>query len=170
MQPAFTNPSPLRNVTSFGPLSPTCHRRPPQLSIASPPPPLRPSDKGLPQEHASPAEPLMGADALRTALNAAPTDKLVVVMFHARWCRVCRTLSSKLFRVAEDFPNVVWFSVDFAELPNKPLCARLNVKLLPTFRFYKPKADIDEALDHFTTGPFGAKRLVEHLEKQRSSE
>lgn len=168
MQLTFTTPSPLHNVTNSGLPPSTCYRRPPQLSIATPPPPLRPSDKGLPQEHASPAEPLIGVDALQTALNATPANKLAVVMFHARWCRVCRTLSSKLFRVAEDFPNVVWLSVDFAELPNKPLCARLNVKLLPTFRFYNPNADIDEALDHFTTGPFGAKRLVEHLEKQLS--
>ncbi|KAI0567684.1 thioredoxin [Gracilaria domingensis] len=169
MMPAFTSSSPLRIFAPALPHSSKCQRRPPHLSVATPPPPVRPSDKSSSNEHASPAQPLVGAESLQRALLTAPPEKLVVVMFHARWCRVCKTLGSKLFRVAEQFPDVMWLSIDFAELENKPLCAKLGVKLLPTFRFYKPQADIDQAVDHFTTGPFGAKRLVEHLEEQSKS-
>lgn len=137
--------------------------------MATPSPPLRPSDKSTPHETASPALPVVGAEALQRELTIAPADKFIVVMFQARWCRVCKTLSSKLSRVAERFPNVVWLGVDHVEVPNKELCSQLNVKLLPTFRFYQPGAAIDDALDHFTIGPFGAKRLIERLEDHRSA-
>lgn len=82
---------------------------------------------------------------------------------------MCKTLSSKLYRVTQRFPNILWLAVDFAEVPNKQLSSQLGVRLLPTFRFYQPGANIDDALDHFTSGPFGAKRLIERLEDQRSA-
>lgn len=64
------------------------------------------------------------------------------------------------------YPGLVWATVDFAQLPNKPLCSSLGVKLLPTFRFYRGgMAAEDKALDQFTTGPFGAKRLEERLDE-----
>ncbi|CAN8073304.1 unnamed protein product [Agarophyton chilense] len=169
MMSAFSISTPLRLSPTVLPPHSKCHRRPLQLSVATPPPPLRPSDKSSSHEHASPAQPLVGAESLQRALLTTPPGKLVAVMFHARWCRVCKTLAPKLHRVAEQFPDVIWLSVDFAELPNKPLSAQLGVKLLPTFRFYNPQANIDDAVDHFTTGPFGVKRLVEHLEKQSQS-
>lgn len=97
----------------------------------------------------------------------ASTSPFVVVMFHARWCRTCKTLAAKLPRVARDFPTVAWVSIDFAEMENKPLCAELSVKLLPTFHIYgRRDADGDAQmalLEQFTAGPFGVKRLVERL-------
>lgn len=77
---------------------------------------------------------------------------------------MCKTLAAKIPRVAPDFPNVSWLRVDFAELDNKHLCRDIGVKMLPTFRFYRPGMTADDkALDSFTTGPFGVKRLEERL-------
>ena len=138
------------------------------LTLASPPPPLRPSNSNTPpSDHRPPlTHPITGEKDLSNAIESTPHESnLVVVMFHARWCRVCKTLATKLDRIIPNFPNVTWLSVDFANIENKPLCANLDVKILPTFHFYKPIQSLhDGPVDSFTAGPFGAKRLVEHLE------
>lgn len=58
----------------------------------------------------------------------------------------------------------MWLDVDFAALENKPLCHHLGVRLLPTFRLYRGGADDQaDALEQFTTGPFGSQRLIDRL-------
>ena len=41
----------------------------------------------------------------------------------------------QLCRTAKDNPNIVILKVNFDE--NKPMCKRLNVKVLPFFHFYR---------------------------------
>lgn len=141
-------------------------RPPPRGSVAPPPSLHNPSDHE--QAVSSVIPPITGMPALNIALSSpvcpAP-DTLIVVMFHARWCRVCKTLAHKILRVAPTYPSVVWLSVDFAEKENKALCRDLGVRLLPTFRFYRPgMAADDRPLEEFTSGPFGIKRVQERLE------
>lgn len=44
-------------------------------------------------------------------------------------------ITMQLCRTATDNPNVVFLKVNFDE--NKPMCKRLNVKVLPFFHFYR---------------------------------
>uniref|UniRef100_A0ACD5TQG9 Uncharacterized protein n=2 Tax=Avena sativa TaxID=4498 RepID=A0ACD5TQG9_AVESA len=69
-------------------------------------------------------------DALRDA-----GDKLVIVEFYGTWCGSCRALFPRLCRTAKDNPSIVFLKVNFDE--NKPMCKRLNVKVLPFFHFYR---------------------------------
>ncbi|CAM0957420.1 unnamed protein product [Alopecurus aequalis] len=69
-------------------------------------------------------------DALKDA-----GDKLVIVEFYGTWCGSCRALFPRLCRTAKDNPNIVFLKVNFDE--NKPMCKRLNVKVLPFFHFYR---------------------------------
>ncbi|KHN40327.1 Thioredoxin-like 2, chloroplastic isoform B [Glycine soja] len=89
-------------------------------------------------------------------------DRLVIVEFYGTWCASCRALFPKrivtlvsivmnvliwmlgipfysmlvlLCRTAEEHPEIVFLKVNFDE--NKPMCKRLNVKVLPYFHFYR---------------------------------
>ncbi|KAK7379949.1 hypothetical protein VNO78_32215 [Psophocarpus tetragonolobus] len=62
-------------------------------------------------------------------------DRLVIVEFYGTWCASCRALYPKLCRTAEEHPEIVFLKVNFDE--NKPMCKRLNVKVLPYFHFYR---------------------------------
>lgn len=69
-----------------------------------------------------------------TALSQAG-DRLVIVEFYGTWCASCRALFPKLCRTAEENPEILFLKVNFDE--NKPMCKRLNVKVLPFFHFYR---------------------------------
>lgn len=62
-------------------------------------------------------------------------DKLVVVEFYGTWCGSCRALFPKLCKTAEEHPDILFLKVDFDK--NKPMCKRLNVRVLPFFHFYR---------------------------------
>ncbi|KAJ4952534.1 hypothetical protein NE237_029366 [Protea cynaroides] len=62
-------------------------------------------------------------------------DKLVVVEFYGTWCASCRALFPKLCKTAEEHTDILFLKVNFDE--NKPMCKRLNVKVLPNFHFYR---------------------------------
>ncbi|KAK8971192.1 hypothetical protein KSP40_PGU013686 [Platanthera guangdongensis] len=62
-------------------------------------------------------------------------DKLVVVEFYGTWCGSCRALFPKLCKTAEEHPDILFLKVDFDK--NKPMCRRLNVRVLPFFHFYR---------------------------------
>lgn len=62
-------------------------------------------------------------------------DKLVIVEFYGTWCGSCRALFPKLCRTAEEHPDILFLKVDFDK--NKPMCKRLNVRVLPFFHFYR---------------------------------
>lgn len=108
---------------------------------------------------------VIGQAHLQAEIDAASRDSIVVVFFNARWCRVCRTLASKLPGVAERFPKARWVSVDNAERENKYMCRMLHVDVLPTFRIYRGRAHVEDCLTQFTSGPFGKKKVIEHIEK-----
>lgn len=62
-------------------------------------------------------------------------DKLVIVEFYGTWCGSCRALFPKLCKTVEEHPDIVFLKVNFDE--NKPMCKRLNVRVLPYFHFYR---------------------------------
>ncbi|XP_031473416.1 thioredoxin-like 2, chloroplastic [Nymphaea colorata] len=69
-------------------------------------------------------------DALRDA-----GDRLVIVEFYGTWCGSCRALFPKLCKTAEEHPEILFLKVNFDA--NKPMCKRLNVRVLPYFHFYR---------------------------------
>ncbi|XP_068653072.1 thioredoxin-like 2, chloroplastic [Aristolochia californica] len=62
-------------------------------------------------------------------------DRLVIVEFYGTWCGSCRALFPKLCKTAEEHPEILFLKVNFDE--NKPMCKRLNVRVLPYFHFYR---------------------------------
>lgn len=184
--PAFVPPNPLSSTTkSFirsSSKSVTTPRHPklpssssstssttPRLAVATPPPPPPPPAINIPARYTTPqpqppCTPLVGHASYNNALQSHPRMQPIIIMFHARWCRTCKTLRYKLLEVAAEFQNVVWYDVDFTLIDNKPLCRDLGVKVLPTFRIYLGGAFSDVYEDQFSTGPFGSKCLVEHLQ------
>ncbi|KAG0494238.1 hypothetical protein HPP92_005232 [Vanilla planifolia] len=62
-------------------------------------------------------------------------DKLVIVEFYGTWCGSCRALFPKLCKIAEEHQDILFLKVDFDA--NKPMCRRLNVRVLPFFHFYR---------------------------------
>ncbi|EFJ04929.1 hypothetical protein SELMODRAFT_16645, partial [Selaginella moellendorffii] len=62
-------------------------------------------------------------------------DKLVIVEFFATWCGSCRALYPKLCKLAEEHRDIEFIKVNFEE--NKPMCKRLDIKVLPYFHFYR---------------------------------
>jgi len=77
-------------------------------------------------------------DALRDA-----GDRLVVVEFYGTWCGSCRALFPRLCRTALENPDILFLKVNFDE--NKPMCKRLNVKVLPFFHLYRGADGLLEA-------------------------
>ncbi|KAJ6816046.1 thioredoxin-like 2, chloroplastic isoform X1 [Iris pallida] len=82
-------------------------------------------------------------DLLRELSRAG--DKLVIVEFYGTWCGSCRALFPKLCKTAEENHDILFLKVNFDE--NKPMCKRLNVRVLPFFHFYR---GADGLLDSFS--------------------
>lgn len=72
-------------------------------------------------------------------------EKLVVVEFYGTWCGSCRALFPKLCKTAQENPDIMFLKVNFDD--NKPMCKRLNVRVLPFFHFYR---GADGLLDSFS--------------------
>lgn len=168
---AFLSPSSSSHSSSLA----TARRLRPRCSVASPPLELPPTFDGdalrrrLSQpEIIPPCHPLIGLDALEHTISSSASSKPVVVFFHARWCRVCKTIRHKLPSIAQAYPQFVWYDVDFAIPDNKMVCRDLDVKLLPTFRLYRPGSPDcrgpSDPVDEFNTGPFGKQKVIQHLE------
>lgn len=62
-------------------------------------------------------------------------DRLVIVEFYGTWCASCRALYPKLCKTAAENPDIIFLKINFDE--NKPMCKRLNVRVLPYFHFYR---------------------------------
>ncbi|KAK4342479.1 hypothetical protein RND71_038295 [Anisodus tanguticus] len=62
-------------------------------------------------------------------------ERLVIVEFYGTWCASCKALFPKLCRTAKEHPEIVFLKVNFDA--NKSMCKALNVKVLPSFHFYR---------------------------------
>lgn len=91
------------------------------------------------------------------ALNQAG-DKLVIAEFYGTWCGSCRALFPKLCKLAEEHPEILFIKVNFDE--NKPMCKRLNVRVLPFFHFYR---GADGLLESFSCSLAKLQRLKEAI-------
>jgi len=103
------------------------------------------------------------ADTFAAAL-AEEYDGLVVVRFHAPWCRTCRATEPIYKKVVSQVDGVHAADVRFYEVnfkENKELCLRERVYALPTIHFYAKRIG---RINRFTLGPTtAAKRLNSEL-------
>ena len=90
-------------------------------------------------------------------LSEAKEKELAVLDFSAAWCGPCKMLAPVLEHLADDMPNVSFYSIDVDE--NFPLSHEFGVSSIPTLIVmkggavaatavgYRPKADIEKLLD-----------------------
>ncbi|CAL4912764.1 unnamed protein product [Urochloa decumbens] len=62
-------------------------------------------------------------------------DKFTVVHFFSPSCRACKALHSKVHQFAGMHPGLLFLMVNYNE--QTEICKRLNVYVLPLFRFYR---------------------------------
>ena len=61
-------------------------------------------------------------------------SRISCLFFHAPWCRSCRVFQSKLYKIASEFPRVLFLSVDVSKCKD---CAEiLEVSKLPYLQFF----------------------------------
>ncbi|KAH1086643.1 hypothetical protein AAZX31_07G122600 [Glycine max] len=142
---SFFTPSPFSAKILFSPLAYSSSRPAPPATLAFPPRKHLLSFKvsatvaetGQPKWWEKNAPNMIDIHSTQEFLSAMSQagDRLVIVEFYGTWCASCRALFPKLCRTAEEHPEIVFLKVNFDE--NKPMCKRLNVKVLPYFHFYR---------------------------------
>ena len=142
---SFFTPSPFSAKILFSPLAYSSSRPAPPATLAFPPRKHLLSFKvsatvaetGQPKWWEKNAPNMIDIHSTQEFLSALSQagDRLVIVEFYGTWCASCRALFPKLCRTAEEHPEIVFLKVNFDE--NKPMCKRLNVKVLPYFHFYR---------------------------------
>ena len=69
-------------------------------------------------------------------------DKVVAVDFTAVWCGPCKMIGPVFVKMADEFPNIEFVKVDVDDA--EEIAASQAVSAMPTFKFYKGGAKIDE--------------------------
>ena len=69
-------------------------------------------------------------------------DKVVAVDFTAVWCGPCKMIGPVFVKMADEFTNIEFVKVDVDEA--EEIAASQAVTAMPTFKFYKGGAKIDE--------------------------
>merc|ERR1712165_588789 len=69
-------------------------------------------------------------------------DKVVAIDFTATWCPPCKMIGPKFEAMAAEFPNVICKKVDVDA--NSEAAQAAEIQCMPTFKFYKNKAEIAE--------------------------
>lgn len=108
----------------------------------------------------APAEvvvPITSFDEYMDMLTAS-AERVAVLKFYAPWCRSCRAIAPKVARLAHEFPEIIFYEIDYEA--NKELCWRLGVKNLPTFHFYSGAAG---RVEDFNAGPARAHIIREKV-------
>ena len=73
---------------------------------------------------------------------------MIVIKFHASWCRACKAMAPKLARIADDWPDIEFYEIMFDD--NKKLCKSLGIKILP---FVEIVAGSAGKVESFSCGP-----------------
>ncbi|RZC27778.1 Thioredoxin-like 2, chloroplastic isoform D [Glycine soja] len=143
-QSSFFSPSPLSAKRLFSPLAYSSAPAPPATLAFAPRKQLLSfkvcatvAETGQPKWWEKNAPNMIDIHSTQEFLSALSQagDRLVIVEFYGTWCASCRALFPKLCRTAEEHPEILFLKVNFDE--NKPMCKRLNVKVLPYFHFYR---------------------------------
>ncbi|KAG6488583.1 hypothetical protein ZIOFF_049830 [Zingiber officinale] len=114
-------------------------------------------------------------------------ERLVIVEFYGTWCGSCRALFPKVYYVnmklfftvvayyffpsiipqlcmmAKEHPEILFLKVNFDE--NKPMCKRLNVRVLPYFHFYR---GADGLLESFSCNLAKFQKIKDAIEEHNT--
>ncbi|XP_042415888.1 thioredoxin-like 2, chloroplastic [Zingiber officinale] len=90
-------------------------------------------------------------------------ERLVIVEFYGTWCGSCRALFPKLCMMAKEHPEILFLKVNFDE--NKPMCKRLNVRVLPYFHFYR---GADGLLESFSCNLAKFQKIKDAIEEHNT--
>lgn len=85
-------------------------------------------------EMAAKLSPIKDSKAFDQLINSG---KQVVVDFYAPWCGKCRQISPFLNELVDKYPDVTFAKFDTTQENLESLSAKLGVKALPAFKFYK---------------------------------
>ena len=80
-------------------------------------------------------------EEFQTALKDAG-GQLLAVDFTATWCGPCKMIGPVFVKMADEFTNIEFIKVDVDEAED--IAASQEVSAMPTFKFYKGGAKIDE--------------------------
>jgi thioredoxin-like negative regulator of GroEL len=113
-----------------------------------------PLKKKMPQDdEGGPVQPIRSIDAFVDAIENAPKDSLVIVKFHAKWCKVCARVTVKMRQMAQRLAKkgtpvpLSFISVEISA--NNEICSTLGIKKFPFVHMYRNK----ECVAAFGTGP-----------------
>lgn len=96
------------------------------------------------EEPATAAVPLTEIDAASFESFVHTPDRLVVVIFGADWCGICKQMEPLLARTAGEFASTSAVAkVDFER--SKAFAKAENVSVLPEFRFYRDGKMVEQA-------------------------
>jgi thioredoxin 1 len=80
--------------------------------------------------------------ALFDKITGDPEANLVVVDFHAKWCRPCKKIAPRIAQLAEECEKygIVFAKADVDDLDD--LSSEYNIDAMPTFVFFKDGKEI----------------------------
>jgi thiol-disulfide isomerase/thioredoxin len=100
-----------------------------------------------------PVQPINSITEFLHAIESAPQNGIVVVQFHAKWCKVCARVIVKLRQMAQRMKKkttpvpVSFISVEITA--NQEICSTLGLKKFPFIHMYRNS----ECVAAFGTGP-----------------
>jgi len=100
-----------------------------------------PNDEGIFEIKAVPGE-STGLTDLSSLIER--TDALVMVLYHARWCRACKYVRAKMGSLAKQagYEDVIFVSVDQQGAP--AVCRDMEVKEYPTIHMFRDAQKVEE--------------------------
>ena len=104
------------------------------------------------------------AEYKRTLADAERQNTMIVIKFHASWCRACKAMAPKLARIADDWPDIEFYEIMFDN--NKKLFKSLNIRVLP---YIEIVAGSKGKVEGFSCGPSKVSKLIQKLEEQAES-
>mmetsp|Transcript_19663 Transcript_19663/g.24246 ORF Transcript_19663/g.24246 Transcript_19663/m.24246 type:complete len:248 (-) Transcript_19663:127-870(-) len=112
-----------------------------------------PIEKKMPTNLDGPVKRIHSIDDFLHEIETAPTNGLVVVQYHAKWCKICARVTVKMRQMAERLQQkgtpvpVSFISVEYTA--NKEICSTLDIKKFPFIQMYRNR----ECVVSFGTGP-----------------
>lgn len=125
------------------------------MVTAAPPLPPQP----LPSSGAV-AEISSATDFVSLQAQSAALERVVYVLFHARFCRACKFVHPKFASLAEKYPHATFASVTLED--GRELASRLGVRSVPSVQVYQ---GAHGKVEEFPCGPTSLPRLREIVEE-----
>jgi thiol-disulfide isomerase/thioredoxin len=114
---------------------------------------VTPSKNLRPLHETGPVTAIRGTRQFLNTIENAPKDGLVVIKFHAKYCKICARVTLKFKKMAHQLSNegtqvpITFAGIEHTE--NSVLCSALGVKKFPYLMMFRNM----ECVASFSTGP-----------------